>query len=108
MTEENIIPDTINIPQGTIEGWLSIPSNETVEIAVTRQDLDNLFFAINHMVTANGALQQCLISYSNGNLEAANQHMVESQRANASSLNSLRLLFNALMSNAAAARTRGQ
>jgi hypothetical protein len=108
MADEKTIPDLFNIPPGVVESWLAIPSGENVEVALTRQDLDNLFFSINNMVAANAALQQCLISYTNGNLDAANQHMIESQRANTNSLNSLRLLFNALMSNAAAAKARGR
>lgn len=106
MADENApeIPPVFNIPRGVIDGWLSIPSNDEVKIAVTRQDLDNLFFSISNLVSANYELQQCLISYSNGNLEDANAHMVGAQKANTMGLNSVRQLFNALMANAARAR----
>ena len=108
MTDEplNHTPPIFNIPPTIIEGWLKIPPSDPITITLTRQDMDNLFFTINSLVSANAALQQCLISYSNGKLEEANRHMAESQRANIESLNSLRYLFNALMSSASSARDK--
>lgn len=106
MADQPQIPDLINIPTGVLDRWLAIPSHEQVEVALTRQDFDNLFFSINNLVSANAALQQCLISFSNGKLEEANLHMVEAQSSNATGLNKLRLLFTAIMANADRARTK--
>lgn len=83
-----------------MEQWTQIPLEADVEVAITKGDLDNLYFAINHLNMSQASMQEALIKYSNGELDDANQFMDASRRSNIESLNALRGLFTALMSSA--------
>jgi len=100
MSDQNQIPELFNIPSGAIDRWVKIPDSAPVNVPLTRQDLDNLYFAINSLVNSNAALQESLVRFSNNQMQEADQAMVRSQVANTTALNRLRLLFNAIMSNA--------
>ena len=99
------LPTEQLIPKALIEQWLDIPASDEVHIALTRADLDSLFFAINHAITAQSQLQEAVIRYSNGELDHANMQMDLSKRSNIEATNSLRSLFGSIFASAAKSRS---
>ena len=88
------------IPRAIIDKWGQIPPQEHLTVHMTRSDLDGLFVTFHHLILAQTTLQEALIAYSNGQLDAANASMQASRRSSEESANALRGLFNSLMSSA--------
>lgn len=91
------MPQEFIIPQGAVERWLAIPERGKIEAPLTRQDLDNLFFSITNISRAMVKLQSCLLLYSQGKLDEANEAMAESQKFNIHGDNNIRMFMNAVM-----------
>lgn len=89
MSEKKQFPRAHPIPQSVIEKWVRVPSNETVHVQITRQDIDNLFFAINNLVDAVYSTQQSLILLSNNENHSANEEMHRAQFKTIEATNSL-------------------
>jgi hypothetical protein len=98
MSEKPPLPTLQNIPQALVDQWVQIPNQRKLSLRVTKGDIDALFFAVNNLINSQNQLQQSLIRYSNGEIDAANEHMDLSQRASIESLNSLRAFLTSLIS----------
>ncbi|EAQ34456.1 hypothetical protein NB311A_11962 [Nitrobacter sp. Nb-311A] len=92
------LPQAFSIPATQISKWTSVPPQTQINIAITRGDMDNLFFAMSKSAQAISSLQTCLILYSQGKIEEANHVLAQSQRNNVESDNHLRMFMNAVMS----------
>lgn len=77
--------------------WNDFSPTAPLTITLSKQDLDNLFFAIDENTRATVALQKALIDYTNGNLDEANKANLESTHRVGLSSNRLRLFMNAVM-----------
>lgn len=94
------LPDSFFIPQATIDRWFGIPPDHRVELSITRGELDQLFFAISKSVNAQSQFRQSMISWTQGNLDAANRLNRLAAQQEIESLNALRMFFNAVMAGA--------
>jgi hypothetical protein len=94
------LPEEFSIPRQVLDKWLSIPHADYINARLTRQDIDNLFFAINRSLQAQTATHDCLISWSNGSLVDANASLHNSKRLLIESGNNLRQFFTGLASSA--------
>lgn len=91
-------PDAFLIPDALIQAWLKIPSNKPLEVPITREHIDALFFSLARMGQATTKLQSCLLLYSQGKLQEANDAMAESQRTTVEGENYARQFLTAIMS----------
>lgn len=102
MTENALppLPQAFSIPTSQISKWTAIPPTASIEISISRSDLDHLFFAVTKGAQAVSALQNCLILYSQGKIEEANHALAQSQRDNVEGDNYMRMFMNAVMAGA--------
>lgn len=91
------IPVAFQIPAGLIESWTAIPERASLTINFTRQDIDNLFFAITSAAQATHMLQQTIIHHSHGRINEANEALAESQRKNIDGDNYVRMFISSIM-----------
>jgi hypothetical protein len=97
MAENPPLPVVQAIPHAIIEQWIQITPDRYLDTRLTRTEIDNLFFAINNLITSQNALQDALLSYSQGNLDEANSSFDSSRRGSIESLNALRSFMSAVM-----------
>lgn len=93
-------PIAFDIPLATVRKWNSFETNRPLALTLSRQDVDNLFFAIDENVRATAAVQKALVEYTNGNLDIANASSAEASTRLAASANRLRLFMNSVMASA--------
>ena len=91
------LPNVQAIPDPLLAQWIEIPTSDALTVNVTRNDIDQLFFAINNLISAQHALQELLVFYSNGNLDEANDNMDRARRWSIESTNSLRSFFSGII-----------
>ena len=72
--QPNLFPEVLTVPRQVLEQWFKIPEHEYVNMQLTRKDLDQFFIAFEKMITAQVALQNSYMAYTNGDNEAANLH----------------------------------
>lgn len=92
------LPQAFNIPATQVAKWTNIPPAAQIMINVTRGDVDNLFFAVAKAAQATSSLQNCLILYSQGKIEEANEVLAQSQKHTVEGDNHMRMFMNAIMS----------
>lgn len=105
MTDSNTpkLPDVWSIPQQAIREWLELDASAPLNIELTRQTVDSLFFGLMRLADAQSQFHACLISYSNGDTATANAKLVESQTTLIEGQNRLRQFVTDIMLSA----TRG-
>jgi hypothetical protein len=91
-------PKGHNFPEEVLSQWISIPYDEPILIGpLTRRALDNLLFSTTDISSAVSSLRSALISYSNGDQESANKHLINSMNQLVDGETRNRLLFDAIM-----------
>jgi hypothetical protein len=93
-------PNNYSIPEEAVKYWTSIPEEQKVFLAVSRRDMDHLFFFFAQQNGAVSMLQGALQAYSHGDLPAADAFFAKSQHFNASAEANFRRFFTAVMSGA--------
>jgi hypothetical protein len=73
------LPDPLTIPPQAVREWTQIPLGQTLSVDITRSTIDHLFFALRRMAESQATFQQCLINYSHGQLERADDLLTQSQ-----------------------------
>lgn len=101
MTDQVPLPDTFNLPSKLVAHWMSLPA-ETEIRALTKAEIDDLFFAVDHTLAAIANLQSSLVAYSNNDLAVANSASWESSRRLIEAQNKLRQFLTGIMSGAVA------
>lgn len=100
MKEQKPLPDAISIPSSLVERWVEIPGNQRVGTALTKQDWDNLFFALDHTIFATSDVQQALIAYSNNDIEKADSLVWDASRRSVEAQNRMRQFMTGLIASA--------
>jgi hypothetical protein len=95
-----VAPEPLTFPQAMLDKWFAHSGNEYLDVAFTRNDWDILFSTLNNSISAQNALDQALVEWSNGNTEAANSALNESRRLRGESSNALKRFFFAIMASA--------
>lgn len=106
MTELPPLPEEYNIPATLVERWASLPLGHPLAVNLTKQDADNLFFALLKMAEAVGHLDLALVSWSNGSIEEANKQIGDSRRLVVESVNRSRQFLSGVMLAALGATSR--
>lgn len=91
------LPEPFNIPRANVARWLELSEDAPLALSLTRRDVDHLFFTIDHSLAAQAALEQCIILYTNNDLDAANAQLWESRRRLQEAQNRLRQFMNGIM-----------
>jgi vacuolar-type H+-ATPase subunit D/Vma8 len=94
------LPDAFNVPDALVQAWMKIPSNQPLTFQVTREHIDQLFFSLMRLSQSSTKLQSCLLLYTQGKLNEANEAMAESQRATVEAENYARQFLAAVISSA--------
>ena len=95
------LPDPFVIPQQLLDKWLALPLGHYVEARLTRNDIDQLFFALTRSFQAQQILHECLIKLSNGDTPSANVDLDRARRLAVEGDNNARKFFAALVSSVA-------
>ena len=93
-------PIAFDIPHTLVKKWNGFDQTKPLDVPLTRQDIDNLFFAIDENTRATSALQKAIVDFSNGKLDEANASNIEATTRLGLSANRLRLFMNAIMAGA--------
>ena len=91
------LPDNVSIPAKLVQEWVNLSDGQELDISLTRSTIDHLFFTLDKLIRSQGVLQQCLIKYSNEELDAANELMTESQTLMVEGQNRLRQFMTDVM-----------
>jgi len=90
----------VTIPAQQLEKWFKLPSDQYLNIQITRSDLDRFYNVFDRIFAAQHLSHDVLIKWSNGNTEGAERDLESSRNALRESQNELRLFFMALMASA--------
>ena len=90
----------VTIPAQQLEKWFKVPSDQYLNIQITRSDLDRFYNVFDRIFAAQHLSHDVLIKWSNGNTEGADRDLELSRRALRESQNESRLFFMALMASA--------
>jgi hypothetical protein len=71
MTDVQTAPEIFQIPDANIAQWTAIPVDAELRLHLTRDDLDNLFFAVRNLAYAIANLQAGLGNTTPGTPESA-------------------------------------
>ena len=104
MDDTRTLPDSITIPVQALREWSALPGTTELNIPITKQEIDHLFFAIDKMIRSQDHMHTCLIRLSNGDLSRANDALFASQKETVESQNRLRQFLTEVILSA----TRGQ
>src|ERR1700722_3104660 len=91
------LPETYNIPPQAVSEWLALPDGHQFYLHLTKSSVDHLYFSIDKIINSQAQFQQCLISYTNNNTDAANDALVVSQRMLVEAQNRLRYFMTELI-----------
>ncbi len=94
------LPETFEIPAAIVNHWVSLPSTTALHMTFTRQDWDHLFFALDYALTSIAAMDRCIVHYSNGEIDQANNEMWDTRRRVIEGHNRLRQFMTGLMASA--------
>lgn len=91
------LPELFSFPVQLLEQWIALPDSTRLTGALTKQDVDCLLFGLLRGGEALSALEQTLVHWSNGEIDAANLRVSEARRLNIESANYYRRFFTGLM-----------
>ena len=91
------LPDSYVIPDQAITEWAALPPQAIATTALTKQQVDHLFFAINKIILSQDWLQACLIHTSNGRTEEGNSALNLSKSELIEAQNRLRQFMTEVM-----------
>lgn len=98
---KQVFPEGRAFPQELLEQWVAIPSEEPLIIGpLSRGSLDQFLFAITDISGAIAELRFALIAYSNGKIDRADKHLINSTLLLADGETRNRLLFESIMRSA--------
>lgn len=101
MSEDKIlvqaVGEVIPIPQEAIDRWNSIQSDLTLNIPITKDLIDNLFFSIRNLSRSHDFFQTSMRLWLSGNHEESNEYFKESAQTNATSVNDLNRFIEIVM-----------
>lgn len=104
---ENPLPMPFLIPPQLLDQWVALPPETVVEAALTKHDIDQLYFGLMRSSDAQGALERTLVEWSNGRMDTANLHLSQFRRLNADGQNHYRQFFTGLLVAALRGKNRG-
>lgn len=97
MNDQKPLPDTITIPATLVDRWLALPTGQRIGEGLTKQDWDNLFFALDHTIFATNDVQMALVAYSNNDVAKADSHVWDAARRAVEAQNRLRQFMTGIM-----------
>jgi len=89
-----------NFPEDVLQKWVTLPADMPISVPLTRQDIDNLLFALLRNNDAHLAIDHAIVRWSNGEMDEANSSLVEFRKFTAQSQNHTRRFFAAIMAQA--------
>ena len=90
----------VTIPAQQLDKWFKLPSDQYLNIQITRSDLDRFYNVFDRIFAAQHSSHDVLIKWSNGDTAGAERDLESSRHALRESQNELRLFFMALMASA--------
>jgi hypothetical protein len=90
-------PELFTIPTQLLEEWVDVPTHDHINITLTRQDLDHLFFGLTRLAEAQGKLDAVMVLWSNNDVDNSNIALGEFRRLNVESQNHIRQFITAMM-----------
>lgn len=97
MSDRKPLPRVQPVSSALLEHWLAEPTDRPVDGTLTKEELDNLYFAINNLTKAVHETQQSLIHLSNNKLDLANDAMHGAQFNTVQSTNALTRFFEGIL-----------
>lgn len=98
---ESVFPAGHTFPNALLEEWLAIPAEEPLYIGpLPRAIWDQFLFSMSDIVTSIAELRMSLIDFSNGRIEAADKHLLNSTSLLTDGEARHRMLFDALIRSA--------
>lgn len=97
MSDPKPLPRLQQLSPTLIDQWIQTPGGTELTAPITKDDLDNLYFAINELTKATHETQQSLIHLSNNQLNSANEAMHKAQFSTAESANTLNRFFEGIV-----------
>lgn len=97
MTPTTPLPESYEFPLASLQKWAAMPASAQLGSPITKGDVDNLFFALDHIIGAQVAMQTSLIAYTQGDLDSANGHVWETSRRLIEGQNKLRQFVTGIM-----------
>lgn len=88
------------IPDELLQRWIALPSDQTITVNITKQDLDNLFFSISNAHMSLDATNRSFVQWSNRQVIEAQTGLEVSRQGVVAGLSSLRYFFEAVISRA--------
>lgn len=89
MSDPKPLPRAQPVPSALIEQWIDMPGDGPLGAALTKDDLDNLYIAINSLTKAVYETQKSLSYLSNNNLDFADDAIHKAQFNTVQSTNAL-------------------
>lgn len=90
-------PEIVSIPEAAIRGWFGHPETQYIVVNLTRGDIDRLYTVFSSILQAQIDTMDCLVRYSNNDMENAGRRVDHFRTNHAKALNELRQLFHAIM-----------
>jgi hypothetical protein len=98
---KQVFPEGHAFPPELLEQWVAIPPEEPLTIGpLSRGTLDQFLFAITDIAGAIAELRFALIAYSNGKIDRADKHLINSTLLLADGETRNRLLFDSIIRSA--------
>ena len=91
------LPEPVSIPHALIEDWVKLSDGAELNLALRRQDVDHLVFALDKHLHATDWLRVAMIHFVNGSVAEGHDALNTSQRHVVESQNRLRQFMISLM-----------
>jgi hypothetical protein len=97
---ENIpLPPMYDITADAIERWGSLPSDQPIEIVITKPQLDQLMLGLRRSTLAQMELGNALRAATNNDMKAANEFFISHQMISRESYSNFNRFIEAVMQN---------
>lgn len=90
-----------------LQEWSSLPNQTVITVAITKQELDNLFFALANTQNAIDMTNRAFVQWTNGQVPDAQSSLEASRSSVVNGMNALRFFFEAIVSGSVRGGHRG-